>query len=494
MEKITEINWNNFRAKFNGKEQKSFEKLCYLLFCNEFSINTGIFRYKNQVGIETEPIEFEGKLIGFQTKFYDTRIRDNKDDIKDSINKAKGKNPCLNKILFYINQEFSESRKKGQKDPKYKIEIENFAKSLDLVIEWRVQSHFERKLALVENRTLAKHFFSLDKSRIDFISELIQHTESILTTIHSTIEFNGNEIKIDRSLILENLKSGLEKSSLVILTGEAGVGKTAVVKDFYEQIKETTPFFIFKAIEFNISNINENFNKYGNFTLSDFIKEQQDINEKYIVIDSAEKLSDIEHQEVFQEFLSVLLVNNWRIIFTTRYSYLNDLESQFVDVYRIKFQSLNINNLTTEELNMLSKRYRFILPDSERLLELLKIPFYLDEYLKNYGGLNANTNYSDFKNILWNKRISKTAYTTNKIHIIREECFLKIAHKRANNGHYFVKANDCGDEILQNLEDDEIIKYDSNAGGYFITHDIYEEWALDKIIERNFIQSNDYKN
>ncbi len=492
MKKITEMNWNNFKAKFNGKEQKSFEWLCYLLFCNEFNIKTGIFRYKNQAGIETEPIEFEGKLIGFQAKFYDTRISDNKDDIKDSIKKAKEKNPRLNKILFYINQEFSESRKKGQKEPKYKIEIENFAKSLGLVIEWRVPSHFERQLALDENKTLAEHFFSLGKSVIDFISELTQHTESILTPINSKIKFKNDEIKIDRSQVIENLKAILNESSMVILSGEAGVGKTAVVKDFYEQIKEVTSFFVFKATEFNISKINQLFNN-GNFTLLDFIKEHQDINEKYIIIDSAEKLSDVEHQEVFQEFLSALLDNNWKIIFTTRYSYLDDLKFQFVEVYRVKFQSLNINKLTIEEITELSKRYKFTLPNREKLLELLQIPFYLNEYLQNYESLDNTTSYSDFKNILWDKQISKTAYKKNNIHIRREECFLKIAHKRANDGHFFVEAPACDNEVLQNLEADEIIKYNSNAGGYFITHDIYEEWALDKIIERSFHNLEDCK-
>ena len=100
---MTEINWNNFKAKFNGKEQKSFERLCYLLFCGEFNQNIGLFRYKNQAGIETDPIQYNGKWIGFQSKFYETKIGDNKEDIKDSITKAKTKNPTLNKILFYLN-------------------------------------------------------------------------------------------------------------------------------------------------------------------------------------------------------------------------------------------------------------------------------------------------------------------------------------------------------------------------------------------------------
>jgi hypothetical protein len=29
---LAEANWGNFRAKFNGREQKAFEWLCSLLF------------------------------------------------------------------------------------------------------------------------------------------------------------------------------------------------------------------------------------------------------------------------------------------------------------------------------------------------------------------------------------------------------------------------------------------------------------------------------
>ncbi|MHB9070769.1 MAG: AVAST type 4 anti-phage nuclease Avs4 [Sedimentisphaerales bacterium] len=485
---MQKINWNSFKAKFDGQEQKSFEWLCYLLFCDEFNIKTGIFRYKNQAGIETEPIQHNGKLVGFQAKFYGTGISSNKEDIKKSIRTAKNKNDKLDKILFYINQEFSESSKKNKKEPAYKTEIENYAKSKNIEIEWRVPSHFEIQLTRPQNVNFAKYFFSTDKSIIDFIGELILHTESILKVINSRIKFKDNEIKIDRSQQTEILKSVLSKSTLVILSGKAGVGKTAIIKDFYDQIKEKVPFFVFKAVEFNISNINQLFANYKSFTLKDFIEEHQGIEEKYIVIDSAEKLSDIEDTDAFTEFLSTLLSNNWKIIFTTRYSYLDDLKFQLTEIYRVNFEPVNINNLSLKELAELAEKHKFSLPQSTRLSELLQNPFYLNEYLQNYEIFGNTISFLEFKNILWDKQISKTAHKKNNIHIKREESFLKIANKRAIEGHFFVEANDCDNIALQALEADEIIKYDSMAGGYFITHDIYEEWALDKIIERNFIQ------
>ena len=489
---MQEANWNNFKAKFNGKEQSSFEWLCYLLFCKEFKIPIGIPGYKNQAGIETNPIEVDSKKVGFQAKFYGTTLSNCKKDLIKSINTTKNRHPEINKVIFYINRNFGQGKKKN--DPKYKTDIENHAKLKNIEIEWRTENFFKSPFVCEENINIAQHFFSLEKSVIDFIGDLTRHTESILKPIQSKINYDNNEIKIDRSQVVEKLKETLHTSSLLILSGKAGVGKTAVIKDFYDLEKETKTFFVFKATEFNISNVNHLFKDYGDFTLSDFIEEYEDISDKLIVIDAAEKLSDIEHQEVFQEFLSALLDSNWKIIFTTRHSYLDDLKYQFIEIYKLNFRPLNIENLTTEELADFSETYKFNLPDSERLRELIHNPFYLNEYLQDYKNFNATISYSDFKNILWNKKISNTSYQQNNTHIKRENCFIKIAQKRANDGLFFVKADYCEGEILHQLESDEIIKYESNAGGYFITHDIYEEWALDKTIERAFHQSKDYKN
>ncbi|MFY9620586.1 MAG: hypothetical protein WAQ99_12325 [Pyrinomonadaceae bacterium] len=345
---MQEINWNKFRAKFNGKESNTFEYLCYLLFCREFGLSTGLFRYKNQAGIETEPVFVNGQWIGLQSKFFENKI--NQQEIENSIETAKNRNPKLDKIYVYLNLEFSESRKKDKKEPKYKIDLEDFAKSQNVEIEWRVPSHIEAQLSLTENAVLAQYFFSLEKGVLDALEELAQHSAAILKPIRSHIEFKGSQIKIERRDVLARLAGALETSSLIILSGLAGVGKTALIKDFIAPLGPDVPFFVFKATEFNVSHINEVFRNYGNVSLLDFVNEYEDIEKKYVVIDSAEKLSDLEDQEAFQELLSTLLQHDWKIIFTTRYSYLDDLKFQFVEVYRLRFEPLTIENLTLDEL------------------------------------------------------------------------------------------------------------------------------------------------
>ena len=118
-------------------------------------------------------------------------------------------------------------------------------------------------------------------------------------------------------------------------------------------------------------------------------------------------MSDIENKEIFQEFLSSLVDSNWKIIFTTRHSYLDDLKLQFIEVYHHNFQLLNIENLTKTELVGLSKKYSFSLPNNERLLELLQNPFYLNEYLQNFKIIDLTTSFPDFKKIRINKQILK---------------------------------------------------------------------------------------
>ena len=489
---MKEINWNIFRVKFNGKEQSSFEYLSYQLFCTEHNNNIGIFRFKHQAGIETEPIQSDEGLIGFQAKFYDTKISDNKNDIIDSIKKAKRENPNLNKILLYINQEFSESSIKEKKSPDYKTEIESEANKVNLNIEWRVPSHFERQLALPENQYLTDFYFDQGKNILDFVEGLKKHTENLFISIQTDVVFNSQEIKIDRQQIIQTIDVGLRDTKTIILSGEGGCGKTAIIKDSFQKYKDLIPFYVFKAVEFNIQEIKSLFKNYGDYSLNDFIAAHKEEKQKIIVIDSAERISDIEYQEPFKEFLAELLKNSWSIIFTTRLSYLDDLRFQFLSVYRLPFEHISINNLSDEELEALAEQYSFELPTNVRMKSIIRNPLYLDEYLKNYTDDSNSVLYYQFKEKIWLRKIQNSSFTKDNTHILREKCFLNITKIRTERNSFYITPTECLDNILSLLQKDDIIGYDKNSGGYFITHDIYEEWGINLLIERAYNSQQDY--
>lgn len=487
---MKEINWNIFKAKFNQRESIAFESLSYQLFCAEHSKPCGIFRFKNQTGIETEPIAVKDSVVGFQAKYYEVRLANKKADIIDSLKKAKAKNKELSVLYIYLNKEFSESSELGVKDPKYKTEIEAEAAKLGLSVIWKVPSHFEIQLADNRNQHIADYYFTSGPTIINFLNGIASHTENILFSVQNDINFNNEKIHIDRSTFISEIKT--LQNDIIIINGEGGCGKTSLVKDFYTQIKDHIPFYVFKAVEFDVPNIQNIFNQYGSNSFDDFLEIHNGDIHKIIVIDSAEGLSEINNRETFNQFLSALLKNSWQIIFTTRNNYLEDLRFQFVDVYRVPFKSLLIEKPSVQDLTDLSEKYNFKLPEDQSLRELLRNLFYLDEYLNNYEQFDSSTNLKRFKSTLWNKKIQNSSFTSANIHICRENCFIEIAKERANTGKFYIQPENSSGEVLALLQQDEIIKYDTKNGGYFITHDIYEEWALEVYIDRAFNRCETY--
>lgn len=185
---MTEINWSIFEVKFSGKQQAAFERMAYALFCSQFNLTNGIFACKNQIGIETEPIEIDGEFIGFQAKYIgmSVPVSSKKKAIVNSIEQAKKKNPKLNEVYLYLNKSFSESRSVDRKLPKYIEDIEKKAEELKLKIVWQVPSQIEKQLSLSINLNIAQEFFPdfYDFQRQNFI---LKHKDEILSIAKTAI-------------------------------------------------------------------------------------------------------------------------------------------------------------------------------------------------------------------------------------------------------------------------------------------------------------------
>lgn len=472
--KLIKTDWDIFKAKFSANPQNAFEWMCYLLFCNEFSVKTGIFRYKNQSAIETNPISSNGVNVGWQAKFYDAALSSHKNDILDTITKAKRDYPDLNKIIFYTNSEWGQN--KG-KEPQGKIEAEQKAKANNLEIEWRCCSFFESPFVVDDCSRITSYFFTQSDNLFGLLESFESHTGAILDDIETAITFGDEDVSINRS----NIISEIEKSdtSALIISGEGGTGKTALIKELYGNKGGNDAFYVHKATQFSVSNLNEFLS--GVF-LKDFIEAHEGVDNKTVVIDSAEHLIALENTDPIKEYLTSLIKAGWRVWFTTRNTYLDDLIFQLYEVYTISFKQVHLENLNEDILFELAKKHDFVIPDDKKLKALILTPFYLREYLRRYQD-NKGASYFEFKESLWPRVIAKRSPQ-------RERFFIYLAEERANSGKFFVipDASYSNETAEKALVSDGITSYESTRG-YFITHDIYEEWALDKFVESNFLSS-----
>lgn len=489
------MNWNKFAIKNENKEEWAFEQMSYLLFCSEFDNNIGLFRYKNQTGIETEPLVHDGVIYGFSAKYYEISISERKNEIIEAIGKAKNKNPKLDTIHFYVNQELSESSKKDKKKAKYEIEIDEACKELGVSLEWRVPSHFELQLALPKHKYIHDLFFSLDPTLDMLRDNVFEHNDSILKAIRIEISIDDKKIKIDRQNYISEIQELTQKSKHIILSGEGGSGKTAVIKEFYQQYSANTPICIFKATELNINHFSDLFRFDHNFSVADFFTTYESEATRIFVIDSAEKLAELSNQTVLNDLIDSLIKYGWTIVFTTRTSYLDDLRYHINESYQLQCTTLEIKLLSEDKLNELSLDYGIELPSNSNFKDKLRNLFYLDEYITHYQGSAPNSNFSSFVELLWKRKIQNDLHKKDNLHVQRGRCLEYIAKKRADTNRFYIAGEALSQDALFQLKIDDILGYDEQHDGYFITHDIYEEWALNHIINkiyRNHISIEDF--
>ena len=197
MKKIP-IEWNVFEYKFASNPRTAFENLSYALFCIEFHIEYGAFRYFNQPYIETEPVDtHDGFITGFQAKYYDpqTTISSKEQELKETISKAKKKYTNISRLIIYTNKELSSSSAKDKVKPQYQINIENQGKKLGIKIEWRVKSNFEIALQKGDASIIRDLYFNPDPGVQKYLSLIQSRSNSILESIQSDIRIDNKSRK-----------------------------------------------------------------------------------------------------------------------------------------------------------------------------------------------------------------------------------------------------------------------------------------------------------
>jgi len=495
------IDWDKFKCKATGEgksHQVFFQWMCYLLICEELGQRQGIFQYYNHPYLENEPVNG----IGWQAKFYASNTLESGQSVKiiEDIKKAKELYPDLKKYILFISNDLG-NNKGGKAQPQ--IDIEKCTKKLNLELDIRTnEKYFKSPEVTNQYEYIIKYFFNQGNvGKVGLVRKFNSITQTKLKNINTSIEFNNIEfnniefnnqnIKIDNSKAISEINNNLNTNSLV-LVGDGGVGKTALIKEIYpEYFEQGIPFFVFRALEFNVNTEDHFFSQFENhtdFTLNNFQAIFKQYDKKIIVIDSAERLGELgNNYEIFSSILRSLKDNNWTLIFTTRTIYFEQLQYK-LNSANLAFKEQRIPKL--ENLVEIASNYKFKLPDNNRLKNILTYPFYLNEYLQNYTQLGSIKSLKQFKENIWNIRVLGLS-ENRTVQLERESCFKQIIEDKIETGKYVVNCHKYNKIGIAGLETDGIISQKDKSSWYFITHDIYEEWGLEKKIQDSFV-ANEY--
>lgn len=335
---------------------------------------------------------------------------------------------------------------------------------------------------------LYKYFdLSFTQSAYNSLQKLVNDGNLIVKPFKSTIR----NYHINRDSTRLKIKKSYNDYSITFITGNPGVGKSAIVKELLEnEFMDSIPI-IFKADQFNKSNLAEVF---GDIQISHNLQELFGtislLQNKVIIIDSAEKLLEGDPDNAFKQLLAIINETaNLKLLITSR-SYAVNIITQKYGIDSEKLNLIEIPTLSDLELDNIAKEFPQLnnLFLNKEIKEILRSPKYLEYGLLAISQENFKTteiSLKEFKEKLWSQIIENATVVKNGLSRKREKAFNHIAISRALSMQlFFEPAEDFNDfEAIEVLQNDNVISKNGLKYEFAPSHDILEDWALIRYIE-----------
>ena len=471
--------WNEFLGKYPDNPQDAFEALCRLLFRTKYGIGDSLPYFYNNAGNETVPITVSNEVVGFQSKFFSGSTIDSKqaEQIKHSIKAANTHYPTQTKIIVYTNLTFGNPKAGAQQTVEQKG-IEETAKANAISLEWQFGDNI---LDVVSKTPLAYRLFFEQSSNINHLPASVERmNESNFENISSVIKYQDKEIEIDRAKEISELKDYILKGKNILVFGESGSGKTAIVKRFWRESAsdKSNTFYFTRGAQYDTKYVDDLFMMDEAYTYVDFRDLYERFSKKILIIDSAERLTEIENPIVLRLVLGGLNEKGWQFIFTCKANAYDSLRSLIRDI-GVNAEEMEVETLQEEALRRMAAKYQISLPESDKVVRQLLIPFYLARYCE-LGGRDVSTPES-FKEAVWQQKVRGTI--RGGIQQKREECLLQIVSDQQTKNTFFVYPSNIDHDVAYSMIQEDVL-IEQPHRGYAVKHDLYVDWALAYIVEK----------
>ncbi|XZW10853.1 hypothetical protein ACT4YX_13025 [Acinetobacter baumannii] len=316
--------------------------------------------------------------------------------------------------------------------------------------------------------------------------------------IHDGISTEIKGFHVSRDDYLLKISEAYDTSDFVFVTGSRGAGKSSIVKDFISSKNKDVPVFYLRAEDLDRTHLNDVFSSIGmSSTLGQIAGYFSLLPKKILVIESVEKVLELDHQEAFIDLLQFIRQQEgWTVIATGRDYAFQQLSFNFLQQNQINFTSVNIEGFSEEQVQQVCEHVPElkILISNEGLVGILRIPFFIDiavRAIANGAQFETGDTEIDFRRNVWSSVIAKDQDRKSGMPLRRRKTFIEIATQRAKKMVFGISPDPFDPEVISKLEEDNLIYRDPNNSTISLPHDVLEDWALEEFIEEKYTYNID---
>lgn len=318
------------------------------------------------------------------------------------------------------------------------------------------------------------------------------HSVTILRGIRGAI--NGSLI-LDRNAVVANTLESLLENRIIVLSGPAGVGKSAIAKTLLEKLSGQYFTFSFRAEEFAKPHLDETLHSFGlgmsGERLSALLAGH---GQKILLIESVERLLEATVRDSFSDLLRLIEKDDsWKVIITCRAYSVDLIVASFLRQMELPFAIINVPLLSDEELLEVQKSIpKLVRPLADKKLRrILSNPYVLDKAARMPWSDQEHLpeNEREFRRRFWKDIVRQEDKTEEGLPLRRETALGEVALRRAKTLSLYTNCDDLDQKALRRLHQDDLVAF-SEASETMVApaHDVLEDWALLNWIELRYTQ------
>jgi len=232
-------------------------------------------------------------------------------------------------------------------------------------------------------RELQQRHASLGTNEQRILHALEDHTSLILRGIRTTI---GQDCHLQRAALVQKVLSELEAEQMVIVSGPAGSGKSAIGKAVISLLSQDHFAIGFRAEEFAQPHFDATLHAgqipANGATLGAILAAQT---RKVVLVESVERLLEKTTRDAFSDIMTLAAADHGiRVVLTCRNYSIDQVRVSFLQPARIRHAIVKVPPLEDEELREVEAAYPALAYPLKNpaLRNILRNPYFLDKALE----------------------------------------------------------------------------------------------------------------